>query len=644
MRFLKKNFPVFTGLFVFIIYLITLAPSVVEIDSGELATVQATLGIAHPTGYPLFTLAGYIFSKIPLPFTTIFQVNILAAIWCSLAVGIFTYTSKFILDNIYIISNQASKMKKVKKKKTTFPQKNVRAFTEFETIISSIAGGMVLAFSKTFWFQSTSVEVYSMQVFLFCLAILFLLKSFFSLKQEGINFLKSDWIIFAFVLALCFSNHMTSILILPGTAYLYFSKYKFNKRSIKQIIIMLFVFIPVLLLFYSYLPIRAAQSPNLNWGNPIDFERILRHISGKQYQVWLFSSTEAAKKQLVYFINELPAEFTFSILFILAGIFSAIKKSKKIGLFLLVTFITTVLYSINYDIVDIDSYFLLAYITLSFFSVFGIITILRFLKKQKFSYNISVTILVLIFAGHFYLTFGKVNQNDNYAFEDYTKAVIGSVDHNSLILSYQWDYLVSPSYYFQLVENFRKDVKVVDKELLRRSWYYHQLNTDHPDLLARMRPEVNNFLEDVKPFEREEKFNPSILETDYRAVMSDLVSTNFDRYSIYIAPEIFENEMQKGQFVLPDGYTLVPDLLLFRVVKDNKYYPAPLPDFKLRLPDKKDRYVLMIENFIGGMLTRRALYELQFDKVEKARKYVKKIKSGLPDYIIPTGLEAALGK
>jgi len=53
------------------------------------------------------------------------------------------------------------------------------------------------------------------------------------------------------------------------------------------------------------MPIRASQNPVMNWGNPIDFEKIIRHISGKQYQVWLFSSTEAAKKQLGYFVNSL---------------------------------------------------------------------------------------------------------------------------------------------------------------------------------------------------------------------------------------------------------------------------------------------------------------------------------------------------
>jgi len=100
LKFLKKYFAVLTGLFVFVVYLTTLAPSVVEIDSGELAAVQCTLGIAHPTGYPLFTILGYLFHLIPLPFSKIYQLNLLTSIWCSLGVGVFVYTSKLVLDNI----------------------------------------------------------------------------------------------------------------------------------------------------------------------------------------------------------------------------------------------------------------------------------------------------------------------------------------------------------------------------------------------------------------------------------------------------------------------------------------------------------------------------------------------------------------
>ncbi|MFA7420189.1 MAG: DUF2723 domain-containing protein, partial [Melioribacteraceae bacterium] len=76
MDFLKKYYAFISALIVFIVYLFTLAPSVIQIDSGELATVQSTLGIAHPTGYPLFTIIGYLFLKLPLPFTKIYQANL----------------------------------------------------------------------------------------------------------------------------------------------------------------------------------------------------------------------------------------------------------------------------------------------------------------------------------------------------------------------------------------------------------------------------------------------------------------------------------------------------------------------------------------------------------------------------------------
>lgn len=49
----------------FVVYLFTMSRSIPYIDGGELTTVLWTLGIAHPTGYPLFTLLGYAFVHIP---------------------------------------------------------------------------------------------------------------------------------------------------------------------------------------------------------------------------------------------------------------------------------------------------------------------------------------------------------------------------------------------------------------------------------------------------------------------------------------------------------------------------------------------------------------------------------------------------
>jgi len=175
--------------------------------------------------------------------------------------------------------------------------------------------------------------------------------------------------------------------------------------------------------------------------------------------------------------------------------------------------------------------------------------------------------------------------------------------------------------------------------LLRRSWYYNQLANAFPGLLDGVQNEVNEFLKALVPFERSEDFDAQKLETHFRSIMTGLVATNIDDKDFYVAQEIFEQEMQRGEFVLPEGYTLVPDLFLFKVVKGNEYYPAPDFNYKIRFPEKRNYYINMIENFVGTMLSRRALYELKFAKNERAKYYVLKIIENLANYKLPPVLD-----
>lgn len=647
MKFLQKYFAALSGFLAFIIYLTTLAPSVVQIDSGELTTVQATLGIAHPTGYPLFTIIGYLFSLIPLPFTKVYQLNLLTAIWCSLGIGFFVYTSKLILDNTSAFSIIKRKEQKKDRGKTKQHKKDSNSIAsqdlpEIKKILASVFGGFLLAFSQTYWLQSTSVEVYSLQILLVNLIILFTVKAYIFQKTTQISIFKNPWVQLAVLLALGFSNHMTTLFLLPGIAFLYFDQNKFSKSGFIKIGIMLLVFFPILILLYSYLPFRAQQNPILNWGNPTNLERLIRHIEGKQYQVWLFSSTAAAKQQFLHFINTLPDQFNIGLFICVVGLFGSFMKAKKFFYYNIINLLFTLLYSINYDIHDIDSYFLISYISLGFFAVFGVVQLLSTLKFKKHPYLIPSGVIALFIFVEFYFNYSSVNQSDDFLYKDYTSGILNSVSKNALIISYQWDYFVSPSYYFQYVENYRPDVTIVDKELLRRSWYYHQLSYDHPILLSGMQDDVNSFLKAVAPFEEDKTYNPRVLEIAYRNVLTDLVASNIGKRDVYIAPELFEKEMRSGEFSLPPGFTLVPDLFLFRVVNTKKYVPAGDPNFKFRVPKFKDAYVYNIENFVGSMLARRALYEMQFDKVDRAKIYIKKIKEILPDYKLPSGLDEVL--
>lgn len=639
MNIIKRYFPQITAIAVFLIYLITLAPSVVQIDSGELAAVQILAGIAHPTGYPLYTMLGYLFSKLPLFDSKIFQLNMLAAIYCSLAVGIFVYSAKFILDHLaffQVVSSTGKKKKDKTKKRNSFIE-----LDENIKIVLSVFSGLTISFNKTFWFQSTSVEVYSLHLFLISLIFLSLLKAFIGSDTQELSF-KNPWIVFALVLALGFSNHMTTILIIPGAAYLYFAKEKFTAASFKKLFVMIISFTVVLILIYSYLPLRASQNPQLNWGNPVDFERIIRHVTGFQYQVWIFSSTEAAKKQFEYFVSNLPSEFYFTLIPALIGLFTVFTKSKKFFVFNLINFVITLIYSINYDINDIDSYFLLAFISISFFALFGFVKIYEFLSIKKLNHNIILILILLFPVSQFFLNFSEVNQSKTIVYRNYTNALLNSVEDKSLILSYQWDYFISASYYFQLVENVKPQVVIVDKELLRRSWYYNQLERNHPGILNGVKTEVNLFLEALKPFERKEQYNAQLLENLFRRIITNLLLSNSNEREIYIGPEIFENEMQRGEVALPEGFKIVPHLFLFKVVKSDDYVEAPLPVFKMNFSGEKDKYQKALSSIVSLMLIRRAAYEVQFNKPERAKIYLKKVTEEFPDTQIPPQLQTLI--
>jgi hypothetical protein len=659
MEYIKRYYASLTAFVVFLVYLTTLAPSVLQIDTGELASAQALLGIAHPTGYPLFTMLGYLFTLLPLPLTTILKLNLFACIAASLGIYFFIKTVAFILINISSFEN----LEKTKAKKKITPTKNVKA-QKVKTsslnqtqkkqdnpaipyslvVILSISGGLILAFGKTVWFQSTSVEVYSLHLCLISAAFFALVRAFVGESQShrvtesrttgnGQPATK-DWLIFAGILALSFSNHMTTLLIIPATTYLFFYRFRLQKEGFITLAKMLALFFTLLILIYAYLPIRAGMNPEINWGNPIDFEKIMRHVSGKQYQVWLFSSSEAAAKNFARFFSGLPTEFYFSLLAVLVGIIYLMKRCTKLLVTSLLLIFGTVLYSINYDIVDLESYFLLAYLGMSLLSVFGLLFIYEKFKDTK-AVLVVAGVLILSQMG---FSYKEVNQSGNLIFEQYTQAILKTSPKNAIVFSYQWDYFLSASYYFQLVENLRSDVVIVDKELLRRSWYYNQLNVRHPEFTKSYKSEADIFLREVVPFEKDLPYDSRIIETAYRDVILAILLKNYKDRPVFIAPELVDKELANKEFELPANIKLVPDLFFYRITDNDEYIPAPDPDFVYETGGVKNTYTDQINDLTAAMLLRRVDYELTYKKKDRAQVYLDKLRKSFPDTQVPPEL------
>jgi hypothetical protein len=74
------------------LYFLTAARDIVVGDTGELITAAVSLGVAHPPGYPLFTMLGHLFSW--LPFSSIpFRVNLLGVVCGTLTAWAVYFTA-----------------------------------------------------------------------------------------------------------------------------------------------------------------------------------------------------------------------------------------------------------------------------------------------------------------------------------------------------------------------------------------------------------------------------------------------------------------------------------------------------------------------------------------------------------------------
>jgi len=122
------------------LYISTLSPSVLPADSGEFQLVGAVLGIAHPPGYPLYTMFGKLFTFLPFG-DAAYRMNLFAAVCSALTLVILAHS--------------------------------VRRATG-SAAAALVAAGM-LGLGTTYWAQSTTANIRSLTALFTALCITMLL-------------------------------------------------------------------------------------------------------------------------------------------------------------------------------------------------------------------------------------------------------------------------------------------------------------------------------------------------------------------------------------------------------------------------------------------------------------------------------------
>ncbi|HMS65592.1 MAG TPA: DUF2723 domain-containing protein [Ignavibacteria bacterium] len=607
----------------FIVYVITLAPTVTFIDSGELATVATKLGVAHPTGYPLFTVLGNVFTKIPLG-DEIYRLNLMCAFISSLTLMMFFNLLVFIFNDLKLSGDPDKERSNISK----------------EVIYNiSLASVFILAFSRTFWDTANAIEVYSLHTFFLVTNIFLFLKANNSASNDisSGDQKEKNWLIFAFVLGLSFTNHLSTIFLSFGFLYLYFAENGFNSNSFKRILILS---IPFLLGYsvYFYLYVRAENSV-LSWGYPNTFENFWRHFTGKQFSIWMFSSFENAGKQFSYFTKNYPLEFFYiPLLIAVPGLYELNKKSKKLSYFTLLLFGFCILYAINYDIYDIDSYFLLAFIVTSIWIAFGFLFLIKKIKGNVKAISFAFLLVCLVPLSQNY---SKVDESKNFFVEDYTMNVFNSLPQNSIVISTQWDFFISSSMYQQFVKNIRPDIVIIDKELLRKSWYMHYLQVHYPEVYNNSKIEFETYFRELLKFEENNtRYTAPKTEADkqdlikiqnaFIILLNSLVDKNYPDRQVFTTFEIEQTSNEK----FGKEYLRIPNGLLIRYSKDKNYVEFNYPDYKYTITDRTDYHHTFLMNAYFNSYLSRANYLMNYSKFDDAESLINKasqIKPNSPD-------------
>jgi len=425
----KSKIYLLIGLGLFIItltiYIVALCPTIHPRDNPDIVSAAATLGIAHPPGYPLFTILGNLFTKIPLG-SIPFRVNLMSALFSAAAIFF-----------VYLI------ILKITKK-----------------IWPALIGAAILAFSYYYFVQSLYADLLSLNNLLVAI-IVYILLLWREKKERKYLYLA------ALLVGLAFSHHQISFFLMPAFLYLILAtdkKVVYGWELAKLVGLFILGLIP-----WIYLPIRASEQPAYIWGNPTTFKGFFEMIARKEYsrQSFQFVSTFASRIfdwLKIIFLQFIGIGFVLGLI----GVNKIKQKDRVLFIFLLLcVLLTGPLFAFMADIPHMEMEFAAMERFFVFSSIFLAIWLglgLDWLEVYTKKYTPLLLILPLALLLYNY---PRANRHNYYYAYDLGINILNSLPENAVLFG-GLDVPLFEFRYLQTVEHVRPDVTVLagfDKDL-----------------------------------------------------------------------------------------------------------------------------------------------------------------------------------
>lgn len=380
-----------------VLLLFLLSPTVTRGgDCGELIAASYNLGIAHPSGYPVWCLLGRIFALIPIGeigwrYNLFSSVCGMAAIG-TIAVCVHRLATAWLLREA---DNEPSIHKGVAR-------------------WSALGAGWLLGGFFYVGTQFLIAEVYALAALMGALLLYFAI----AWHQDG------DWrdaCTLAILAGLVPVVHLSGVFFLPFLLLLTVWKRGLRARQYATAgAFWVCALLPIL-----YLPIRSAQFPPpplttmessyywpLDWSHPATLAGLKQHVSAAQYRRLLIETDTkivdgkaVTVKKMAQSPAEIPARLRELGLFVLLGYLWATPlllvglwrsfSDRLVGWVLLLIFLSNLATQINYAVSDQSNFFFPCYLVMALWMGLGLSVFLRALWRRGGMLRTAAPLLVL---------------------------------------------------------------------------------------------------------------------------------------------------------------------------------------------------------------------------------------------------------
>ena len=433
------------GLFVLVLYLMTLAPTVLyytdtmkdapALDAPVLPVSAYVLGIPQATGYPTYTILTHFFTYLPIG-DVAYRVNLASAVFGALAV-VAVFLVGLALNG---------------------------------RIVATAVGALAFGTSELFWSQAVIAEVYTLNALFVALVVLVLL--LWKERREDKYLLTA-----AFLMGLSMTHHMSSGLLLPA-GFLFVLLVEPRKLVEWRLLLKGVGLFFLGLVPYVFLPVRARMDPPLNVGDPSNWERFWYVVSGAQFEGRMFVfGPEELPGRLSMYLSHLFGQFHWAIVMVgIAGAIYLLARDRAAFALLGFLYLGWLFYALEYNIEDVYYYFIPTYLILAVFATVGFGALsqeaeamtTRLPPKIRTAVLTALSLLVLAVPlwglGE---TYRAVDRSGDYEGRRIIEDVDRNTESGATIIQ-----LRSPLYYATLVEDRRKDLKLLS--------YFEAQNNEEP--------------------------------------------------------------------------------------------------------------------------------------------------------------------